>query len=317
MPATPRRSQLRIAHSSTFAVQSAFGTELANAAIDKVFSLSDDEPKFEIVTRDDQIKDCTGQYIVDEIVQARKCRLSFGIEAEASVIAGLLGWFFGVVSANDRLMLGPTVFQPPATTFIYGHNDGTQPLKLKDMVAEAITISGRVNDRIRATVSFVGHGNPVATTAYTFPDCATITPIYLKDGAFSVNSVDYLPDTREFEFSFSNNLLSEEDPFTLASVDIQRLERADERDYSLKWTVFGKPGDALHLAAVNKTKYPFSFRIGPITNGVTISAVSAILKQNGGPKHDGEARRSALDLLLLPIRIAADANTPVKGVRNV
>lgn len=317
MAATPRRSQLRIAYSSTFAAQGSFGSALADLAIDAVFSLSDEDPRLEIITKDDEIIDCTGQYKIDEIVQGKYARISFGLEADAAILAGLLGWAFGVVSGNDRLMLGPTVFQGPVTTLIYGHAGGSDGLKFKDMALNSIRVMGRVNERIKVSVEFVGNGSPTSAAGFPFPDCSTVTPIYLKDGTFSVNSTSYLADTREFEFSFSNNLLADEDPFEMDSVDVKRMERADMREVMLKWKVFGNPGGTLHTAALNKQKWPFSFRIGPSANGVTFDAVTAILKQDGGPSHDGEARRSVLGLMLEPLRVVGNTATPVKATRNV
>ncbi|MGA9773931.1 MAG: hypothetical protein WBV94_33175 [Blastocatellia bacterium] len=64
---TPRKGQVRVAYASDFATQSDFTTALANADIDAVFNLTGDV-QFEIVTQEDQIKDCTGQYIIDEVV---------------------------------------------------------------------------------------------------------------------------------------------------------------------------------------------------------------------------------------------------------
>ena len=314
MPISPRRSQVRIAYSSAFASQSDFGDPLSNSAIDAVFSLTDNEPRFEITTKDDEIIDCSGQYKIDEVVLAKSCTLSFGIYAEASVLAGLLGWAFGTISGDDILMLGPTEFQPPATTLIYGHDGGNvDPLKLQDMVIDSISISGRVNERIKCNVTFKGHGEPPAATGYSFPECADVDPIYLKDGAFTLNSEDRAADLREFDFTYGNKLLSDEDPYTSTSVNITRMERADRRDYLLKFKLFGEPNDTTHQAALAKTKMPWTLQIGADDDGIEISCVSGILKQDGAPSHDGEARRSVLNLINEPIRISGNNDTPVKA----
>ncbi len=315
---SPRRSQARIAYSSTFALQSAFGTALGNGALDAVFNLSDEEPKLEFVTKDDRIIDCTGQYSIDEVILSRYCRLSFGIEVEAAVLNGLVGWAFGTVSGDDSLMLSPSEFTLPVTSFIYGFVGGAQnPLKLKDMALASIRITGRVNERVKASVAFVGHGAPVAGS-FTFPDCSTITPVYLKDGAFTINSVSHLADCREFEFGYDNKPLIDEDPFTLASIDVTRIERADQREYLLKCTIFGEPNDTLEAASRTnpKTKYAASLRIGSATAGVTFTSASAIFRQRG-TTFDGEARRNAIQYELEPVRLSGNANTPVKATHNV
>lgn len=314
MPATPRRSQLRIAYSSTFATQVDFDTPLSNGALDAVFSLSDEEPRLEFLSKDEQIKDCTSQYIVDEAILSRSCRLTFGIWAEAETLFGVLGWWGGIVAGSEVTMLGPTEFQPPVTTLIYGH-DGSDvdPLKLVSMLLAKVTIRGRVNERINVSLEFRGSADAAAATGYTFPDCSEIAPIYLKDGAFIWDGDDYQADTREFTVTLDNRPLAEEDPFTSDSIDIQRMERADERQNDVAWTVFGEAGDALELASRTnpKTKSTLQIRVGAASDGVQIDAASAILKQNGGEKHDGEARRAVLDLLFLPVRIPGNADTPL------
>src|SRR6185369_3798376 len=205
----------------------------------------------------------------------------------------LIGWGFGVVADDEATLLGPTAFQPPPNTLIYGFDGGAvTPLKLKDMVLHSLRATGRVGARITAQVEFRGNGNIGSATSYTFPDCDAITPVYLKDGAFTLNSVNRYADLREFEFSFSNELISEDDPFTLASIDITRMERSDERDYGLTMKLLGEPNDTTHQAAMTKSKWPFSLRIGTSSDNITIAAASAIIKQNGTPTYDGRALRS-------------------------
>jgi hypothetical protein len=314
---TPRKGQVRVAYASDFATQSDFTTALANGDIDAVFNLTGDV-QFEIVTQDDQIKDCTGQYIVDEVVVARSCRLSFGIEIGLNALWGLIGWGFGVVADDEATLLGPTAFQPPVTTLIYGHDGGAvTPLKLKSLVLNSLRITGSVGARITAQVEFRGSGAIASATSYTFPDCEAITPVYLKDGAFTLNSVNRYADLREFEFAFSNELISEDDPFTLASIDITRMERADERQYSLTMKLLGEPNDTTHQAAMTKAKWPFSLRIGTTTDNIVITSASSIIKQNGAPTHDGRAGRSALPIIAQPIRLPSDISTPLIATRTM
>lgn len=315
---TPRRGQVRIAYSSSFATQSDFTTALANNALDAVFNLTDEAPRFEIVTKDDQIKDCTGQYVIDEIVLARACKLSFSIEVGIAQLWGLIKWAFGVVADDEATMLGPTSFQPPVTTFIYGHDGGAvSPLKLKSMVLNTLRITGRVGTRLTASVEFIGSGNIAAAGGgYSFPDCDAITPVYLKDGTFTLNSVSRYADLRSFDFSYSNQLIDDDDPFTLASIDITRLERDDVREYGLTMVLLGEPNDTTHQGALNKSKWPFSLRIGAADDCVTIDAASAIIKQASPPGYDGRANRSVLNLLAAPIRVVENADTPLIATRT-
>lgn len=317
MSTSPRRSQFRLAYSSIFAVQAGIGVAdwLANGAIDALFNtVPGSEPKLEFVTKDDEIFTCTGQDILDEIVLARSLRLSFELQIDIDTLAGLLFWMFGTISGSDRLMLSETEFQPPATTFILGHDDalGTA-LKLGDMVGDEIVITGEAAGRINCNVSFRGHGGPTDATGYAFPECSETDPIRLSDGDFTLNSVSLIDDLRRIEFRYSNKLLFAEDPFTAADVDVTRMERADQREELFTYTIYGQPGDAHHLAALAKTKYPISWQIGDGTPGILIDATSAILKQGDGPGHDGEARRSVLGLVSRPVKISGDADTPVKA----
>ncbi|HEX8087669.1 MAG TPA: phage tail tube protein [Blastocatellia bacterium] len=315
--ATPRRGQVRIAHSSTFASESSFGTALSNGAIDKTFNLTPENPRFEIVTQDDRVLDCSGQFLSDEVVLARYCRLSFGIELDAATLWGLIKWGFGVVASSEATLLGPTSFQPPATSFIYGHDGSSvNPLKLKAMVLASLRITGRVAQRLSAQVEFRGHGNPAAATGYTFPECSAITPIYLKDCAFSLAGADRYADLREFDFNFSNELISEDDPFTLASPDITRMERGDIRQYGWNLKLLGEPNDSTHQSALAKTKVALSHRLGTSTENVTLDVASGVLKQAGGPGYDGRANRSVLDLALEPVKVSGNADTPILATRT-
>jgi hypothetical protein len=315
--ASPRRSQLRVAYSSSFATQSDFGIAnwLANGGITALFNLiPGSEPKLEFVDKGDEIFTCTGQDILDELLLARSIRLSLDLEIDVATLAGLAGWGFGTVSGSDRLMLTETEFQPPPTTFILGHDDadGTA-LKLGDMVLDDLAATSEVYGLVRCTVSFRGHGAPTDATGYTFPTCTDADPVRLSDGDFLLDGNSLITDLRKIEFRFSNKLLFNDDPFTAADIDITRMERADQRETLFTFTIYGQPGDANHAAALAKTHMPVSWQIGDGTPGISIAAADAILKQAGGPAHDGEAARSVLELSARPVKISGDADTPVKA----
>lgn len=315
MSTSPRRSQLRIAYSSSGAVQADFGISdwLADGAIDKLFTLAaGSEPQLEYVSKDDEVFTCTGQDILDEIVLARSLRISFDLQIDIETLAILLFWGFGAQAGDDITMLSETEFQPAPTTFIWGHDDAAgTALKLGDMTLDELTLNGEVSGRINCTVAFRGHGGPTSATGYVFPPCDDGDIMRLSDGDFILNSVSRIADLRRIEFSFKNNLLFEEDAHTAASIDITRMERHDRREELFTFTIFGQPGNADHLAALGKTKMPVTWQIGPDDNGIEITATSAILKQGEGPGHDGEAPRSVLRLVARPRKISGNANTPV------
>lgn len=299
MAASSRKSQVRIAYPPS-ANQSAFGTAQSNAALTKVFPIDIDggDVQFEIVTTNDEVFDCSGQYLLKRVLQARSSRISFAMFADPAVAFRIASLGMGVVASSVASMLAATSFQPPPITLIWGHNGSAQaPLKLQDMVVDSFRITGRTVERVRMEVQFRGHGAP-STTSYTFPGCETPSPVYIKDGAFSLNSVDRVADLREFDFNYNNRLIFEEDPFPFASVDIARMEREDRREYPFNFKLWGEPGDATDLAAQANTIMPYSLRIGPVAGpSLTIAtSASAILEQNGSPSHEGRANRSVLNL---------------------
>jgi hypothetical protein len=311
-----RRSEVRIAYPSGFDTQSDFETPLSAGAIDAVFDLSDEDPKLELVTNKGRILDCSGRYLLKTVLNSRYYRLTFGINIEPAVLFGLFGWGLGTVAGDEVTLM--TGFQPPATTLIYGHVDSDQdPLLLKSMVLMKIVITANATTGYTASFEFRGHGNPDAATGYTFPECSDVTPVRFRDGAFSVNSVDYLADTTSYTFTFDNKP-DDADPFTIAGPDITRNESADERQHDLAWVVAGKTGDALDAASKTDppTEYPFSFRIGPLSDGITVAAARANFGANGGETYNGTFKRSVLNFLLEPEKISGNADTPLLVTRE-
>lgn len=308
MSTSPRKSQVRIAYPPA-ANQSAFGTPQSNGALTAVFPLDDTEPQFEIVTQDDEIYDCSGQYLLSKVLLAKSSRISFGIFADPVVLFRLYGLGLGVVAGDVASMLGPAAFQPPPITLIWGHVGSAQnPLKLQDMVLDSLRVTGRAVERVKAEVQFRGNGSPVAGS-FTFPGCATPDPIYIKDGAFSLNSVDRIADLREINLNYQNKLIFEEDPFPFASVEVARMERDDRREYPLEFKLWGELGDATHAAALTHTLMPYSLRIGPDGRSITIATTGdAILEQSGSPSHEGRANRSILNLRALAVKAEAETS---------
>lgn len=311
MADSPRKEDLRIAYPSS-GNQSDYATAQSNGAIDTLFNLDETDPQIEIVTTDDKILDCTGDYDANEITRARSSRVSFGVYFEAVSIFRLLSLGFGVVSGDDATLLAPGSYQPPPISFIVGHLSGAvSPLKFKGMVLDTLRITAPLIGRVKAAVQFRGHGGP-STTTYTFPDCATAAPVYLNDGALSLNSVDRLADCTELDFLFDNKLYFQSDPFTFADIEAHRMERGSgpqKREYPLSVKLYGEEGDSTFNAALAKSKWPYSFQIGPSSGGIQIATTSdAILALNGSPTHEGEARRSTLPIQLRARRAGGDSS---------
>jgi hypothetical protein len=236
-------------------------------------------------------------------------KLTYGIKAVPAEIFGHFGWAFGVIAGDDVTLLPKGEYQPPATSLIYGHDGSAiQPIILKSMVLMKINIALAVSG-YTTTFEWLGHGAPSLASAYDWSDCNDDPVARFKDGAFSIDSVSRLSILSGYEFNFDNKP-DPNDPFTRASVDITRNERADLRDLLLKCNLQGEVNDALYLAGIADptTRYPFSFRIGTTSDGVTFACTSALFEHNDGESYEGGFKRSVLSYNLTP-RQAADTVT--------
>lgn len=306
----PRRSQLRIVHSSSFAVQSVFGTALSNGALDTPFNLLDN-PSLKLVVKRDEIIDCSNNWPMSRIKLSRLIRLSFNFEVTKTVLAGLLYWTYGVQSGSARRVLPVDEFQPPFTSLMYGHagDDGIF-LKLKDMVVNSLTLSGRATERLRGSIEFVGHGAP-SVESYTTPACVEPVPIRMSDCLVTLDGDTIKP--RSIEHTYQNNLLTDDDPFPSDDIDIQWMRRADRRATSFDLTDFGQKGDAIWLKAFDEEEVPFSWRLGSGSGNVTLDVANGSLVTVDDENYTGEAPSSVNDLQVLPLLVSGNANTPVVG----
>ena len=303
-----RQSTVAIAYPSDFAVQAGFLTALAQANIDARFPLSDQAPKLDLITDKERILNCSGQTLATKLLISRYIRLTFSIKASPAVLFGLLGWGFGVVAGDEVTLLPEGSYQPPPTSLVYGHvGSGVQPFLLKSMCLNKLSISAALTG-YTINVEMRGHGEAVHTVAYAWPECPVVDVARVKNGAFSVNSVDRLPITSGYDFTFDNRM-DEKDPFTLASEDITRNERADEREHLLKWKAQDEIGDTLYTAGstIIPTQYPWSFRVGSLTDGVTVAAPASLFEVEGGEDFEGAFRRSTLPYILEPVDVPGDS----------
>src|SRR5690242_8212357 len=248
----PRRSQQSLAYPGGFATQGAFGTALADGAIDTLISRDESDVEVEIILDQFEVYDCSGEYLARLLPLARSSRIAFSIYAEGDTLFGWLGLAGGVITGDVVTLLPPREFQPAPTSLIYWcGDDNIKALKFKDMVVDSVVITGRVANRITARVQLRGHGGPEQLTGYTPPDCRTVDPIFLKDGAFTLDGEDRAKDLRDFTFTLNNNLEFREDPFPFNSADISRMERAERREWSLAGTLSGATGDPTWAKAVS------------------------------------------------------------------
>lgn len=313
MPTTFRRSQLRVAYAPGFVAQSDMGVPLSPASLTKVMLTKDGgQSHIEPVFLEEDLRDCTSQYLLDKIILHRFARLTLDLEVDADILEDLLGAALGVNSSGTITMLPPTVYDLPHTTFIVGFAGGDDAgIVFSDATCESLTITGRVEQKLSVKAVFVGNGSMLDAVGFTFPDCDTITPLrFDSDAQFFVNGTNYISTTRGFELTYPNNIPLNDFPFSLGSIDVQRLERGDKRDVKLAWTVEGIENDALGAAArtVPPTHYDFDVRIG---TDVHLIAEEAIFRPGGTFQgFDGEIFLAVLNTELTPVRIPGDSSTP-------
>jgi hypothetical protein len=93
-----RGRKLVVAFSGSYKRQSAFGTPLATADIDTRHPQSTPTFPGRTITRE-EIRDCTGEYVIREDITSRLARLSFSFDADARNIAGWLAYAQGAAAA--------------------------------------------------------------------------------------------------------------------------------------------------------------------------------------------------------------------------
>lgn len=313
-----RRSQLKVAYAPGFTVQSGFGVPLDSSLLTKVLTIREGgQSHIEPIFKTEDLNDCTTQYLLDLIILHRLARLTLDLEVDQEVLGGLLGLALGTTAGPVITMLGPTAFVLPATTLIVGFDDEDDlGIVLSDAVVESITLTARVDQKFQCKVVFIGRGDMLAADGFSFPDCDLIDPLrFDQDALFTWNAIEYIDETRAFEFTYSNNVPINDFPFSVGSVDLSRaLERGDKRQYNVSWTVTGEIGDDLASQAITvpPTHHTLSVRIGSATEGIEISAADAMIRP-GSPYQDfdGEVSLAVLKLVLTPTRIPGDNSTPI------
>lgn len=93
-----RGRKLVVAFSGSYKRQSAFGTPLATADIDTRHPQASPTFPGRTITRE-EIRDCTGEYVIREDITSRLARLNFSFDADPRNMAGWLAYAFGAAAA--------------------------------------------------------------------------------------------------------------------------------------------------------------------------------------------------------------------------
>lgn len=199
--------------------------------------------------------------------------------------------------------------QPPLSTFVIGFDGDTYPLLIKNAVVNSVTITGQLRGRVQCEVDIVASAENITATGFTAPACINTKPIKTADCRVEVEDVfPFIDLLREFRFSYSNNILTGDDPFPFDDIDAIRLERGD-RTSELSLVVYGSRGDTLYNIAESELQKEVKLHIGEPGQRVSVIAPETKLKLQDTPiAFAGEANRSVIQLTGLPL--FAGAGTP-------
>ena len=325
MAIAPRGSQLRLCYDPAFTPQSAVNVPNnvnTLTAVLQVTAKNHIQPTQTV----DEVFSCDGQFKISEAITSRLGRLTVEFDCTVAIMKGFLRNAMGAGSGLNLTMLTTYQFQQPYLTIAVGFADSPivdVGVLFHSVCVNSIKITQRSRDRVRVVMELVGSGDLVPATGLAWPACSEVAPIYGYDCALTINSVDRMQQnaaaagtaTREFELEYSNNLLTSDDPWQLADIDITRLERADRRTIMFNWKVEGYELDATHTAALTnpRTLWPVIWRVGSGASNITLTAAEAILTSEAqAQSFDGEAGRALLNLKLEPT--PASGNLPLVGL---
>lgn len=115
-----RGRKLVVAFSGAYKRQTAFGTALATADIDTRHPQAAPTYPGRTITRE-EIRDCTGEYVIREDITSRLARLAFSFDCDARNLAGWLAYAQGVAAAPSGTQTAVkwtiTVTGPPTDGF--------------------------------------------------------------------------------------------------------------------------------------------------------------------------------------------------------
>jgi hypothetical protein len=317
-PPTDRRVQLRVGYAPGFPQTPDFCTPLANDQMTEVLTTREGgQSHIEPLYIQEDILDCTTEYLIDILVLHRYAKLTLELEVDATTLLAMFGLTLGAGSGNDILMLGPTVFALPTTSLVVGFADGVDPgILLSPVVASSLQVTGRVDQKLMIKWELVGSAL-MPSAGYVFPDCSEITPLRLDINThMTVSGVDRTLETRSFDFNYNNNIPLRDFPWVLGQLDVVRLERGDKRTCTMAWVLEGRENDADGelLMAVPPTHVPWDLHLGPaIGGGIDLISANSLWRPNGGLQTwDGEVSIACLNSLLTPTRIPGNVATPLQ-----
>lgn len=215
----------------------------------------------------------------------------------------------GVTNGANRehlLALAPGYQLPYFSASMGFRNSTVPPRKYYDAVVTSIDVTGQTSG-VTVAVNSNGNGQTPRASAYTYPVCDDTFGIRFADCRVKIGADFYAEDCRGFRFQIQTGSEIDDDAFTMASIDVQRAERASERTAPrVEIDLLGEEGDALYEQAKARTILPVSLILGKPSERVVINLPNAELSlQAAGLGFDGAKRRSTIKLVATGLKVGA------------
>lgn len=214
-------------------------------------------------------------------------------------------------------------FQPVAFGLVAGfRNSNRLPKIYKSVVANSMTLrASHAQPRVTANIGVIGSGEvPNVSSSWVTPVCQVFRPARFRDTSLVIDGVDYALNNllRDYELSYSNQLVADDDAYTAQDEDIHRLERADQRPFSINAGILGEEGDTIHQMAEGLAEVAVSMRIGRPGSNITFNLPKASISlRDPVLAYDGSVKRSKVQIMIEPELISGDATTPFTAAANV
>lgn len=219
-------------------------------------------------------------------------------------------------AAKHHVLSRFTGFQPVTFGLVAGfRNSARPPKKYKSVTVDSFSIRGsHAQPRVTASMGVVGSGEvfPVSG-AYVVPTCQIFRGVRFKDCVLVIDGVDYSANDlfRDFDLTYSQGIVSDDDAYTAQDEDVHRLERADQRQLTLDVSILGEEGDVIFDLAEALAEVAVSLRLGRSGSNVLMNAPKAVLSlRTPSIGYDGSVKRATVRISIEPELIPGDSTTP-------
>lgn len=272
----------------------------------------------------EEILDCSAEELFTRITTGQIGSLTLEFDAAPETLAVLLAYALGVAAApsgsgpytHQITELPVGAYQPPPFSLVHGFRGGATPLLLRGCVINSITIRGQARQRVTGSAE-IRFAEATPASGFVLPPCVNFVPLRMSDCDLLRGATSLAAGLRSFEFSYSNELLTRDHPFTAAAAIPTRLERADRRTRRLTFAVLGDDSDALFADALSGVADDFTLQLGPASNRVTIQIPNGLLDLDGGGlQKDGEANETVIRALVTPAVNATTTPVEITAINN-